>query len=188
MENDQRLTPLPITNDLQTSQGEYAGGYAVSYDDTLDSKRSIRHYFNIVYKRLPVILAITVLATAIVSLYSFRQPSIYQAATGMIIEPRKPEVTKKESININFGDDAKYYNTQLQLLQNIDLMKRVVIALGLHRDSTLFASNNRGMLSGLRSVFSGGQKASDPSNSLPIVSDASLDPDKPAEIQLTPEE
>ena len=26
------------------------------YDDTLASKRSIRQYFNIVYKRLPIIL------------------------------------------------------------------------------------------------------------------------------------
>jgi capsular exopolysaccharide synthesis family protein len=188
MENDQRLTPLPLTSDLQTSQSDFAGGYAVSYDDTLDSKRSLRHYFNIVYKRLPIILAITVLVTAAVSLYSFRQPSIYQATTGMIIEPRKPEVTKKESININFGDDTKYYNTQLQLLQNIDLMKRVVVALGLHRDANLFSDSNRGILAGLRSLFSGGTKSADPSNSLPVVSDSSLDPDKDTQVQLSPEE
>ncbi len=123
MENDQRLTPLPLTQDLTHTHGEYTG-YSSSYEDALEGKRSLRQYFNIVYKRLPIILAITVIATAVAAFYSYRQPSIYQAQASMIIEPRKPEVTRKESININFGDDTKYYNTQLQLLQNQDLMKR----------------------------------------------------------------
>ncbi len=191
MENDQRLTPLPVSavpTDLKAGHIEYAGGYAASYDDTLDSKRSIRQYFNVVYKRLPIILAITIIATAIVALYSYRQPSIYAAQTGMIIEPRKPEVTKKESININFGDDQKYYNTQLQLLQNMDLMKRVVISLGLQREANLFVDSNRGLMAGLRSIFSGGQKPADQSNTLPIVSDSSFDKDKEGKVQLSPEE
>ena len=38
----------------------------------------------------------------------------------MVIEPRKPKVQSKDSININFGYDANYYNTQLELLQNAD--------------------------------------------------------------------
>ncbi|CAN5326979.1 polysaccharide biosynthesis tyrosine autokinase [soil metagenome] len=189
MENDQRLTPLPIVNDLQASHTEYTGTYAGSYDDTLDSKRSIRQYFNVVYKRLPIIIAITILVTVAAAIYSYRQPSVYAAQTGMIIEPRKPELTKKnESININFGDDQKYYNTQLQLLRNTDLMKRVVIALGLHREANLFADNNRGILGGIRSLFSAAPKPADSANTLPIVSDASLEPDKNGQIQLSPEE
>ena len=35
----------------------------------------------------------------------------------MIIEPRKAAPTQKDAININFGDDQKYYNTQLELLK-----------------------------------------------------------------------
>src|SRR6186713_941774 len=138
MENDQRLTPLPVASDLQSAHIDYSPGYAAGYDGALDNKRSIRQYFNIVYKRLPIILAITILVTAAAAFYSYRQPSIYQAKTELIIEPRKPQVTQKDAININFGDDQKYYNTQLQLLQNPDLMKRVVVALGLHREANLF--------------------------------------------------
>src|SRR5258706_6152109 len=188
MENDQRLTPLPVANDLHTAHTDLFDGYSAMYDDPLHSKRPIRQYFNIVYKRLPIIVAITILVTAAVAIYSYKLPSIYQAQTELILEPRKPQVTQKDAININFGDDQKYYNTQLQLLQNQDLMKRVVIALGLQRDSTLLADQNRGIIAALRSMFSGGQKPSDIENSLPIVSDASVDPNNEGAVQLTPEE
>lgn len=189
MENDQRLTPLPLTNELHTTQTEYVGGYTGAYDGSTDNRRSIRQYVNIVYKRLPIIIALTILVTAAVSFYSFRQPSIYQAQTGMIIEMPKAPVTRgKDSININFGDDQKYYNTQLQLLQNVDLMKRVVVALGLHREANLFNDQSRGIFATLRSLFSAGQKAKGPDNSLPIVSDAPADAEKDIRVQLNPEE
>jgi len=188
MENDQRLTPLPITKDLQPVNIEYPGSYSSSYDNALDSRRSIRQYFNIVYKRLPIILAITILTTAAAAFYSFRQPSIYEAQASMIIEPRKVPQTQKDAININFGDNQQYYNTQLELLKNPDLMKRVVISLGLHRDANLFGEQSRGILASVRSLFSGGQKTESTDNSLPIVSDTSTDTVKNGQIQLTPEE
>ena len=188
MENDQRLTPLPVTTDLQHTHIEYSPGYSSMYDDTLAGKRSIRQYFNIVYKRLPIILAIVIIITAAVSLYSYRQPSVYEARTGIIIEPRKAAPTQKDAININFGDDQKYYNTQLELLKNQELMKRAVVSLGLHREANLFGEQNRGILTGIRSLFSGGQKAASQDNSLPIVSETSLDTDKSEQMQLTPEE
>jgi succinoglycan biosynthesis transport protein ExoP len=188
MDNDQRLTPLPITKDLHPAHLEYPSAYSSAYDDTLDSKRSIRQYINVVYKRLPIIIAITILVTAGAAFYSFRQPSIYQAATEMIIEPRKAPQTQKDAININFGDNQLYYNTQLELLKNPDLMKRVVISLGLHKDQNLFGEQSRGVLSGVRSLFSGGQKAETSENTLPIVSETSTDSGKPGQIQLSPEE
>ncbi|MFN0141586.1 MAG: GumC family protein [Pyrinomonadaceae bacterium] len=188
MENDQRLTPLPITNDLAPSSIDLSQPYAAGYDDSLQGKRSIRQYINIVYKRLPIIIAITVLVTAVAALYSYRQPSIYMAQTEMIIGPRKAPQTQKDSININFGEDQKYYNTQLQLLQNQDLMKRVVIALGLHRDASLLEGQSRGILAGIKSLFTGGQKAPAAENSLPIVSDETADASEQEKIQLSPEE
>ena len=173
-------------HDLQTAHADYP--YASGYDDTIDNKRSIRQYFNIVYKRLPIIVAITILVTAAVAFYSFRMPSVYQAQTGILIEPRKAPQTQKDAININFGDDFKYYNTQLEILKNPDLMKRVVISLGLQRDANLLGEQNRGLLAGIRSLFGGGQKAAEPENSLPIVSGTSTDANKPGQMQLPPEE
>ncbi|MBO0170559.1 hypothetical protein J0680_24965, partial [Vibrio parahaemolyticus] len=62
----------------------------------------------------------------------------------MVIEPRKPKMTSKDTININFGQDINYYNTQLQLLRSPELMKDVVISMGLYRDPNLFGSQDRG--------------------------------------------
>ncbi len=127
---------------MRPAGNDYPPSYSSYYDDeSFANKRSIRQYINIVYKRLPIILAIAVIVTAAVSFYSFRQPSIYQASTELIIEPRKPQVTQKEAININFGNDSNYYNTQLQLLQNADLMKKVVVALGKTAASLLLATD-----------------------------------------------
>ena len=189
MDNDQRLTPLPTTNVLQTGHNDFPSTYSAFYDEeSLEGKRSIRQYFNIVYKQLPIILAITILVTAAAAFYSFRLPSIYQAQTQMIIEPRKPEVTRKDAININFGNDVNYYNTQLQLLQNPDLMKRAVVAIGIHRDANALGNQNRGFLAGIRSLFSGGKKSADPENSLPILTEAPAEGNKADRVQLSPEE
>jgi polysaccharide biosynthesis transport protein len=189
MENDQRLTPLPVVADLQPAHVDFSTGYSQSYDDSLQSKRSIRQYINIVYKRLPIIVALTVLVTAATAFYSYRLPSEFLAVTSLIIEPRSRPVTQKDAININFGDDEKYYKTQLKLLQNPDLMKRVVISLGLYRDPNLFGEEGRGLLSGIRSLFSGGKKREEAdSASLPVISDTAPDAGKTEQVQLTPEE
>ena len=188
MENDQRLTPLPSSAELQTGPHEYPSGYSSFYDDeTPDGKRSIRQYFNVVYKRLPIILALSIVITAVAAFYMYRQPSVYEATTQMTIEPRKPKLQSKDSININFGLDVNYYNTQLKLLQNPELMKEVVVRLGLYHDANLFGGQNRGLLTGIRSLFSGNSRSSDDKeNSLPVVSSA--DSKQDAIAGLTPEE
>lgn len=186
MENDQRLTPLPVTSDLPAPTFDPGLAYSPGYDDILDGKRSLRHYFNIIYKRLPLIAAIALIVTALVALYSYRQPSEYQARTSLIIEPRRPPQTQKEAININFGDDQKYYNTQLQLLRNQGLMKHVVLALGIYRDPNLFGDENKGIVPSLRSLFSTSKKAAEPDNALPVVNDSQVAAATPD--QLTPEE
>jgi polysaccharide biosynthesis transport protein len=186
MEQDQRLTPLPRSVELQSAQGEYPTSYAGYYDDEIAAKRSVKQYLNVVKKRLPIIVAIVLLATIAAAIYTFRQPSIYQASTEMIIEPRKPQVTQKDAININFGDQRNYTNTQLQLLQNPDLMKKVVIALNLHHDPNLFGDQNRGILAAVRSMFSSDAEESRTANTLPVVNEIAT-PDR-EKIPLTPEE
>ncbi|MDQ3712232.1 MAG: hypothetical protein M3388_08450, partial [Acidobacteriota bacterium] len=84
MEKDERLLPLPNVNNLQTANQEEPTQYSPIYEDEFDAKRSLREYFNVVYKRLPIILALTILTTAVVAFYMYRQPSIYEAKTEMI--------------------------------------------------------------------------------------------------------
>lgn len=190
MEKDERLLPLPTAKDLRVSRNDSSKEYSPFYDETtFDEQRSIREYFNIVYKRLPIILTLTVFVTAAVAFYMFRQQSIYQAEASMIIEPKKPTAGQsKDSININFGGDANYYNTQLLLLRNPDLMRDVVINLGLQRDPNLLGKRTRGVFETIRSMFSGDKAAKPTESSLPTVSTETPQDMTSDQIILTPEE
>ncbi len=165
------------------------GGYAATYEDSPDSKRSLKQYFQVVLKRLPLIVAITILATAAAAIYSYRQPSMYRAETNVIIEPRKAPQSKKDNVTINLGDDDRYYKTQLELLKSGDLMKRVVIALGLHREPNLFGTQNRGIIAGFQSLFYGEKRAEEaPQNTIPVISETAMTEGDKVAVQLTPEE
>ncbi len=189
MERDERLLPSPNKNDLQTVNPDFPAAYAPFYDDdTFSEKRSIREYFNIVYKRLPIILALTILTTAVVAFYMYKQPSMYQATTDMIIEPRKPKLTSKDSVIINnYGDDLNYANTQLLLLKSPDLMQNVIVSLGLQRDPNLFSAQQKSVVGTIRAMFSGG-KDDAAKSSLPVLTEASGEDSNLKQAALTPEE
>ncbi|MGQ0543060.1 MAG: polysaccharide biosynthesis tyrosine autokinase, partial [Blastocatellia bacterium] len=104
------------------------------------------------------------------------------------IEPRKHKVTSKDAININFGQDANYYNTQLQLLKNPDLMKQVVIELGLYRDPNLFSAQDRGIASTIRSIFSSEKQQATGANALPVVAEMNPSIEEAQKVILTPDE
>jgi polysaccharide biosynthesis transport protein len=189
MEKDSGLMPLPTKKDIQLSTHEYPAAYSPMNDEEgFNEQRSLREYVNVVYKRLPLILALAVITTSVVAFYMYRQSSIYEAQATLIIEPPRPKATTKEAININLGGDANYANTQLKLLQNPDLMRDVVVRLGLHRETNLFANQNKGILASLRSIFSSDKsKPEKESSSLPVLTENN-DTSAPDKIALTPEE
>ncbi len=82
MEKDERLLPLPNVGDLQNAHQNEPTSYSPIYDDEFDENRSVREYFLVVYKRLPIILALTILTTSVVAFYMYRQPSIYRSENG----------------------------------------------------------------------------------------------------------
>ncbi len=188
MEDDQRLTPLPKSAQLKELINDYSAAYPSYYDDeAVEGRRSIKQYLSVLYKRLALITTLTLLVTAATSFYMYRKDSVFEATTKMLIEPRKPKVTSKDAININFGNDVNYYNTQLKLLQNADLMKDVVISLGLYRNPKLFGDSSRGFTETIKAMFAGEKTEQPKPDSLPVISDIASVPDekKPA---LTPEE
>lgn len=189
MEQDQRLTPLPSTSDIQSVNHEYPTGYSSFYDDeSFENRRSLRQYFAIIYKRLPIIIALVILVTAAVAFYMYRQASIFQANTKIILEPRKPKPQANMPTVINFGaNETNYYNTQLQLLQSPELMRDVVVALGLYREPNLFGNENTGILSAVKSLFTGSKNEVRKENSMPVI-DTSGPYETGAQTPLTPEE
>ncbi|MEZ5308485.1 MAG: polysaccharide biosynthesis tyrosine autokinase [Pyrinomonadaceae bacterium] len=185
METDERLLPVPGSGEpsrsrsegsLQKHTGEYPPSYSPMYDDdNFADRRSIREYFNVVYKKLGYILLITIITTSVAAFYMYRQPSMYRATTEMVIEPRKPKPQNAQSVNINFGADQNYYNTQLQLLQNPELMKNVIVELGLHKNPNLIDGGKRSILTTLQSMFTGGEVAKPKIATLPIITEAEED-------------
>ncbi len=170
IEKDERLLPLPVVNDLQLNHPhDIPANYSPIYEDEVFGEgRSLRDYFLVVYKRLPIILALTILVTAVVAFYMYRLPSMYEGQTVMVIEPPKAKATQKDSVYINFGYDGNYSNTQLRLLRNPELMRDVVIKLGLHKDPNLFNKGNKGIMDSLRAMF-GGEKAGESKDTLPVL-------------------
>lgn len=189
MDKNERLLPLPTAKEVQLSTHAYPAAYSPIYEEEeFSEQRSLREYFNVIYKRLPLILALAILVTSVVAFYMYRLPSQFEAQTTMIIEPPKPKVTQKDAININFGGDVNYTNTQLRLLQNPDLMRDVVVRLGLHRDPNLFANQHKGVLTTLRSLFSNDKTTTGKESSLPVLTENSESSAPSNKIVLTPEE
>lgn len=188
MGKDERLLPLPTTHDLQPINQDYPASYSpMSDDESFENKRSPREYFNVLYKRLPIIITLTILTTAVVAFYSYKQPSIYQAFTSMIIEPRKAPQTSKE-ININLYNDTNYYATQLLLLKNPELMRNVMVRLNLHREPNLFGTQNKGIFSTFRSMFSTDKSSPAVESSLPTLTGNAEETAGAEQAALTPEE
>ncbi len=194
MEQDERLLPLPSGissngNNLQPANQDNPPAYSPFYDDdAIDQRRSIVEYLNVVYKRLPIILAMVIVTTATVAFYMYRQPSVYFARTEMIVEARKPKVQAEKAVFINYGNDANYYRTQLQLLQNPDLMRQVVIRLNLQRESNLFGDHNKGVVATIRSMFTDEKDIANQPSSLPVFTESPSEPTDLNQVILTPEE
>ena len=188
MAKDERLLPLPRGVELQIQHQDTPASYAPVYEDEFTEGRSVKEYLNVIYKKLWLILTMVVLTTAAVSLYMYKQPSIYQASTTLLIQPPKQRATSKESININFGTDQQYWATQIRLLQNFELMRSVVVKLGLYRDASLIKTNTGGIVSTLRSMVSGSKEEEKKEVSLPVLTDTNASPSNPDLASLTPEE
>lgn len=192
IEKDERLLPLPNVGDFNLAPNqETPSAYAPFYDEESFSEgRSLREYFLIVYKKLPLILAVTIVVTAVVAFYMYRLPSVYEAQTTLVIEPRKPKAQQGNNVYINYGEDLNYYNTQLRLLRNYDLMRDVVIRMGLYNTSNLFGENEKGFISSLRSMVSG-DKSTETKDALPVLSStenttnaAALTPEQKARVEM----
>ncbi len=191
MQKDERLLPLPNAVNIQLPATDTSANYSPLYDEeALAEGRSAREYFNVVYKRLPLILAMAVLMTTAVAFYMYRQATIFQAQTVMIIEPRKPRVQSKEQNIFNLGGDVRYYDTQIALLKNPDLMYKVVLRLNLQQDPNLFSGQNKSIFGTFSSMFSRDKNAADKdTSSLPMLtSETGADSNKPEQASLTVEE
>ncbi|MBC7795629.1 MAG: polysaccharide biosynthesis tyrosine autokinase [Pyrinomonadaceae bacterium] len=191
MTKDERLLPLP--NELQKIQTQdIPSTYAPVYDeDPFAEKRSIREYAGIILKRKWMLLAIILIATVSTAIYMYRLPSQFQSQAQIVLEPRRPKQVGKEAVyvNNNYYQDINYTNTQIRLMQSPELMRDVVVTLGLHRNPNLFAEpNNANLFGTLWARMTGAKPAVDKNSTLPVLTDSSANDVGNQVQQLTPEE
>jgi succinoglycan biosynthesis transport protein ExoP len=116
---------------------------------------TLRDYLFVVLKRKWLILSLVLVITSLVTIQSFRAPSIYQGETTIRIEQRPMSVLQTKEITITGQTDPNFWGTQLKLLENPALARQVVLTLDLQHNPSFFGGQTQGgVFSSLRRVFS----------------------------------
>lgn len=198
MSEDNRLLPVapPPLPEPKLPAREAGGGnpYANSYGSGgygEAEQNYLREYLRVVYKRKWIILSIIIIVTVATALYMYRVPSVYLSESTMVIENRNPSLiqSQQDKVTINLGDDPTYWNTQLKLLQNPELMRQVAREMGLQNNPE-FARDQAGpgLLSALKGLVGSSKPAPAKSPStLPVVNDGRVG-DGAEQEKLTPEQ
>ena len=122
----------------------------------------IRDYLFVVLKRKWLILSLVLVITSLVTIQSFRAPSIYQGETTIRIEQKPSNVLQLEKVVINAPNDPGFWGTQLKLLENPALARQVVLTLDLQNNPAFFGGQTQGgVFASLRRVFSKPKQATE---------------------------
>ncbi len=153
MAQDNRLLPVSALDrsiDRPLADLSQAKPYGASAEPT-----TIRDYLFVILKRKWLILSLVLVITSLVTIQSFRAPSIYQGETTIRIEQRPRSVLQTKEIVITGQNDPNFWGTQLKLLENPALARQVVLTLDLPHNSAFFGGQTQGgVFSSLRRNFS----------------------------------
>jgi capsular exopolysaccharide synthesis family protein len=191
MSQDNRLLPVSALDrsiDRPLADIAQAKPYGVSGADTT----TFRDYLSVVLKRKWLILSLVLVITSLVTIQSFRAPSIYEGETTIRIEQKPMSVLQTKEIVINAQSDPSFWGTQLKLLENPALARQVVLTLDLQHNPAFFGGQSQGgVFASLRRIFAKPKKASESpavSSGLTVVGESevtngSLTPEQLAELE-----
>jgi polysaccharide biosynthesis transport protein len=159
MSQDNRLMPLPpgaapVDRPLRelTHPDRPNNTYAVA------EPTHLRDYVQVVLKRKWLILSLVVVVTSLTAIQMYRQPSIYEAETTIQLEQKSKNLIKTKELILNTGADPTFWPTQLKLLENPRLARKVILTLGLHNNPSFAGGQERaGLLGALRRVVTRGR-------------------------------
>lgn len=161
MSQDNRLLPVTALDrgiDRPLSDLTQSKPYGVSSTEPA----GIRDYFFVVLKRKWLILSLVLVITSLVTIQSFRAPSIYEGKTTIRIEQKPMSVLQTEKVVINAPSDPTFWGTQLKLLENPALARQVVLTLDLQNNPSFFGGQPQGgVFASLRRVFSKPKRTAD---------------------------
>ena len=160
----------------QLGYGNYSG------DPGGDEENHFRNYLRAVRKHLWLIIGITLLVTSLVTISVARRPDIFSAQARVQVDLESNPASgasKNGTVVINSPTlDPTYFNTQLQNLTSLGLLRRVVKTLDLeHNDAFLHAGKeqNRSTWQSVLRIFGMGkredEKRDKTQDSLPLTSE-----------------
>lgn len=147
---DNRLSALarPDSTRALIEQPQTAG------ETLLNEQKDLRSYLTLIYRRKWMIISIVVTVTTLVAVYMYRMPSVYEAETTIRIEQKSESFLRAKDIVINTANDPAYRRTQLKLLENPMLARRVILALDLHHNPNFLGARGLGLFSKLDGLLS----------------------------------
>lgn len=191
MSQDNRLLPIgSLDRSVDRPLSEIA--QAKPYGTSGLEPTSLRDYLFVVLKRKWLILSLVLVVTSLVTIQTFRAPSMYEGETTIRIEQHPMSVLQSKEIVINAQNDPNFWGTQLKLLENPALARQVVLSLDLQHNAAFFAGQTRGgVFSSLRRIFSAPKKAAESpavSSGLTVlgeseVTDRALTPEQLAQLE-----
>lgn len=142
------VNSLIAKNQLQTTKPAFLDESDESYSDYYsggspdwNEKNRLFGVLSALKKRWWLILAVTLLGTAIVIVYEARKSDYYSAEIRIQINNETNPAAGGNAANpiiLNQGGDPAYFATQLQILEGPGLLRRVVKNLDLENNSTFF--------------------------------------------------
>ena len=128
-------------------------------------ERDFREYLYLLLRRKWLILTIVVVSTTVVAVYALSLPAIYESTATLQLDTREVVDTDSSGNVLRRHNNYDYENTQIRLLSNPELIRKVVLRLNLDRDSSFLKPQQGNLLSRLRAVFSRERSNPPPTNS-----------------------
>ncbi|HZG51097.1 MAG TPA: polysaccharide biosynthesis tyrosine autokinase [Pyrinomonadaceae bacterium] len=192
MSQDNRLLPLTPGTNLDRPLRELTHPDRPNNTYSLAEPTHLRDYLSVVTKRKWLILSLLVVVTSLVAIQMYRQPTVYRSESTIQIEQKTKNLLKTKEFVINAQNDPAYWGTQLALLENPRLHRKVILALDLQNNPAFVGGQARpSLFTAVRRMFSrqkppAAAVAAGENGGLGVVNDA---PTTPSEAdKLTPEQ
>ncbi|HEV7904570.1 MAG TPA: Wzz/FepE/Etk N-terminal domain-containing protein, partial [Pyrinomonadaceae bacterium] len=193
MSQDNRLLPLTPGTNLDRPLRELTQPERPNNTYALTEPTHLRDYLSVVLKRKWLILSLVVVVTSLVAIQMYRMPTVYRSESTIQIEQKTKSLLKTKEFVLNAQNDPAYWGTQLKLLENPRLHRKVILALDLQNNPAFLGNQARpSLFAAVRRIFSrekpnANAQAAETAGGLDVVDDGAVSTTTETE-KLSPQE
>jgi len=155
MTHDERLVPARDGRDLDRSLADLTQTKPYGRYGNTAAEVNLKEYLYVILKRKWLIMSIVLVITSLATIQAYREPSIYEGATTLKIEPKTQNILQSGASGIVIGqNDPNFWGTQLKLLQNPALARQVILTLDLQHNPKFFGPQGQSSIfASLKRIF-----------------------------------